>query len=83
MDFHRCRYCGETSFRASNDMVRYSTRHWAHKTCYIKRRGIAGLDAHQIESLPYFVLKQYGHLDDATKIVRELAEATKAFRAVQ
>lgn len=70
-DIHICRFCHAYSFHANDDMVRYGRRHWAHKTCYIARRGIDGLNKSQIESLPYRAIKDAGLLP---LVERRLAE---------
>lgn len=70
IDWHSCRLCGETSFRASEDMYRYGPRHYAHKACWIKRRGIEGLTNSQLETAPYFILKDLGYLPEVERRLR-------------
>lgn len=75
-DWHHCRYCGQTSYRASEDMWRYGTRHWAHKTCYLERRGLEGLRLSQLETAPYFKLKELGLL---LEVERRLVQSTTQY----
>lgn len=65
MTMHTCRFCGviEHGVREAR-MVRYGRRHWAHATCYLDRRGIAGLSRSQLASMPYRALKERGLLDE-------------------
>jgi hypothetical protein len=63
-DWHRCRRCGETSFCPEEDMIRYGTRHWMHKRCYIVAgKPLDALSDRQLAELPYFALKDAGLLD--------------------
>jgi hypothetical protein len=65
-----CRFCHRLSFEPSTEMVRFAKRHWAHKTCWLERRGIAGLSPPQIASMPYMTLKRLDLLDQVEEALR-------------
>jgi hypothetical protein len=58
-----CRLCGEVSFRPHEDMYRYGRRHYAHKVCWLERRGIEGLTKSQIEAAPWAAVKRLGLIE--------------------
>jgi hypothetical protein len=71
-----CRICKETAFglRSETGMVKYSVRHNAHWSCFLKTKGADGLrslSAWQVGQAPYFLLKEHGLLQVAEEIRRE------------
>jgi hypothetical protein len=50
-------------------MVRYSTRACAHADCWTARRKLNELPWHQIEQLPFRLLKDLDLLDDAQRLI--------------
>lgn len=52
-----CRYCDEYLPRTSAGTIKYSTRHYAHDSCFLERRGMAGLDQLSFYNLQKFRLK--------------------------
>lgn len=61
-----CRFCGE--FDNDDRMVRYSTRHLAHFSCYLDRKPLSDLKPWKIRTFPYKLLKERGLLDEAMKL---------------
>jgi hypothetical protein len=51
-------------------MVRYSTRACAHSDCWLARRRLNELPWHQIEQLPFSLLKNLGLLDEAHRLIQ-------------
>jgi hypothetical protein len=59
----------------SEDLLQYGTRHYAHYECYLKAgKKIDDLHAWQIRNYPYRLLKDYGLVETANRL---LAEADK------
>lgn len=77
MPYNHCRYCED--WRDQN-LLHYSTRHYAHPKCWLDRgRTLSELPWHQIERIPYFLLKERGSLDEATRLI-EAKNAPKSRR---
>lgn len=59
--FGTCRVCGEMG----SDLIKYSTRHYAHAGCGLDKWGEAFFDRlrpHQLKNFPYMRAKERGLL---------------------
>lgn len=52
-------------------MVRYSTRSCAHSKCWVERRPLNDLPWHQIEQLPWSLLKEHDLMSLARQLIAE------------
>ena len=69
MQINTCRFCHETIW-PSQPSLRYGTRHCAHPHCYFDAgKPLSALKKHQVERLPWRVLKDRGLLDEARKMI--------------
>lgn len=56
-----CRFCKKDSYEFDQPMLKYSTRHYAHHVCWMKRYGIDSFDP--IHGIPLWKLKQFPYLE--------------------
>jgi hypothetical protein len=62
--YNTCRFCKKSSLDSSEDMVKYSTRHYAHFKCYLDAgKTLDQLSAWKVAHFPYFLLKEHNLLD--------------------
>lgn len=74
-DYATCRFCGESSLRASDEMVRYGVRHQAHFKCYLDSgKSVDELHPWQLGHFPFRLLKEHGVL---AQVERRIAEDRK------
>jgi hypothetical protein len=67
MTYNHCRFCED--WRDQN-LIRYSTRHYAHPKCWLDRKPLAELPWHQIEQMPWMLLTQRGLLSEAQRLIK-------------
>jgi hypothetical protein len=68
--WNSCRFC-KGPMVPSDELVKYGTRHYAHPRCYFDAgKPLAALPLHEIEKLPYFLLKERGLLDQAQELTK-------------
>lgn len=75
-----CRFCKETYFEDQNDekIVKYSTRHYAHWSCYCANKGAGGLrvlSAWQVKQCPLRILENFGLVELAKTIIKDETRA--------
>ena len=69
MSWNHCRFCDD--WRDQN-LVKYSTRHYAHFKCYLDAgKPLEKLPPWQIREFPYFLLKERGLLPVVNKLLGE------------
>jgi hypothetical protein len=66
--FHICRFAecrhSQQIIRTDQPTIRYGKRHYMHADCYLRAgKPLSELSDAQLESLPYFLLKELGQLD--------------------
>lgn len=67
-DFATCRFCGQDTVNASDDMVKYGVRHYAHFRCYLDAgKTLDGLFPWQLGKFPFRLLKERGLLAHVEK----------------
>jgi hypothetical protein len=67
----------------SEDLVKYGTRHYAHPRCYLEKgKPLADLPTWALESFPYFVLKDFGKLDEVVAILKSRKSMRKVWLGV-
>lgn len=67
MRLNTCRLCDDYM---SQDLVKYGARHYAHYKCYLKAgKPLSILPSWQIAQFPFFLLKEYGLIDEVNKIL--------------
>lgn len=71
-DYATCRFCGESSLHASDDMVKYGVRHYAHFKCYLDAgKTLDSLFPWQLGKFPFRLLKDRGLLAIVEKRIAE------------
>ena len=71
-----CRFCDDF-IRSHEAKIKYGVRHYAHQDCYLDRRGIEGLKAHQVGRLSFRILRDRGLVDRANEIMAAGQEELK------
>jgi hypothetical protein len=66
--FNHCRFCDD--WRDQN-LLRYGPRHYAHPKCWLDHKTLAELPWHQIEQMPFRLLKDRGLTDKAQRLIEE------------
>jgi hypothetical protein len=68
MDYARtCRFCGNWRDR---NLIRYSTRHYAHPRCFLDHRELNELPYYQIEQMPFRLLKDRELMEEAEQLIK-------------
>lgn len=66
MTYNTCRFCSNHDQK----FVQYGVRHYAHHRCYLEGgKKISDLHAWQVGEFPFRLLKEFGVLDEAEKIL--------------
>jgi hypothetical protein len=64
-----CRFCPK--YARDHEVVKYSTRHYAHFACYLDHKPLSDLKKWQIESFPFRLLKERGLMDEVERLTCE------------
>lgn len=84
MRMNTCRFCGKQEFGcdATDKLVQYATRSYAHHRCYLERgKMLTDLRDWQIVNFPYKLLKEFDLSDFAIEAMQRIKESERKWEA--